>query len=159
LSIQEEFKRITGFELLARQTNCLSDKIERKDWFFNQLAILYFSSPKRFSKLKRKINGWLKREQSETIFVLTGYIYYINEDFKKAKECFLKTITLNSDNLDNWIDLAFTLRHNGEYKISNAILFYYYHLIYYYKYLGLKGCNYAKLKKLTLEIIKRTNAT
>jgi len=155
LDIYQEFKKITGFELLTRQTNYLSDRIERKDSLFSQLAILYFTYPKKFKKLQQKVRDWLRKESSETIFALAGYIYYITEDFNKARKYFLKAISLNPDNLDNWIDLAFSLRHLGEYKISNGILFNYDYLIYYYKYLKLKGCCYSKLKKLVFLIAAR----
>ena len=155
MSIAKEFKDICGFELFTRQTNHLFDRIERKDSLFSQLAILYFSHPRKFNELKRKINDWLKIEQNETIFALAGYICYISEDFKKAKEYFLKTISLNPDNLDNWIDLAFTLRHLCEYRISNGIIFNYDYLMHYYKYLKLYNCSYTKLKRLILEIAKR----
>lgn len=96
-------------------------------------------------------------EQSEIIFALAGYIYYIDEDFIRAKRCFLRAISLNPDNLDNWIDLAFALRHNGEYEISNGIFFNYSYVIYYYKYLKLIGCSYHKLKDLILRIDSHPN--
>lgn len=157
MAIFEEFKNITGLELLSRQTNYLSGYTERKDSLFSRLAVLYFSEQKKFKKLQQKIKVWLKKEKTETIFALTGYTYYISEDYKKAKSCFLKAISLNPDNLDNWIDLAFALRHNGEYEISNGILFNYNYIIHYYKYLKLTDRNYLTLKKLVLEVVKRTH--
>ncbi len=157
LPIPEEFKSITGFQLFTRKTNYLSDRTERKDSIFNQLAILYFFAPKKFNKLKRKIKGWLSKDQSETIFALAGYIYYITQDFNKAKKYFLRNIAINPDNLDNWTDLAFALRHNNEYKISNGMLFHHNFLVYYYKHLKLQGCSYSKLKQLVLEIIRHTD--
>jgi tetratricopeptide (TPR) repeat protein len=156
LTIYEEFKHITGFELFPRQTNCFSDRIKRKDSLFSQLAILYFSDRAKFNKIRLKIKNWLRQERIETIYALAGYIYYICEDFKKAKRYFLKTISLNPNNLDNWIDLAFSLRHLGEYVVSNGIIFNYNYVIYYYKYLKLIGHDYSKLKKLIFEILGRT---
>ena len=82
---------------------------------------------------------------------------FLARNYKKAKSCFLKAISLNPDNLDNWIDLAFALRHNGEYEISNGILFNYNYIIHYYKYLKLTDRNYLTLKKLVLEVVKRTH--
>lgn len=157
LSILEEFKHITSFELITRQTNYPSDRVERKDSLFSQLAILYFSDRQRFKKLQQKVKDWLRKEKSETIFALAGYIYYITEDFNKTRQYFLKAISLNPHNLDNWMDLAFSLRHLGEFRVSNGILFNYDYVIHYYNYLSLRGSNYVKLKKLILEIIKRTN--
>lgn len=157
MSISEEFKSITGFEIFPRRTNFLSDRIERKDPLFSILSILYFSNRKRFKRLLQKIKAWLRKEESETIFALAGYIYYITEDFDKAKRYFLKALSINPDNLDNWVDLAFTLRHLGEYNISNGMLFNFDYLIYYYKYLKLSGCNYSYIRKLVLEIAERTH--
>lgn len=154
MNIPKEFKNITGFDLLSRRINQLSEGIERKDSLFPQLAILYFSNRKRFKKLRQKIRNWLRKEQSETIFALAGYIYYINEDFKKARGYFLKTISLNPDNLDNWLDLAFVLRHIGDTKISEGILFHFDYVIYYYKYLKLFNCDYKTLRNLILKIVK-----
>ena len=68
---------------------------------------------------------------------------------------FLKTISINPDNLDNWMDLAFTLRHLGESLISEGILFYFPYVIHYYKYLKLFDCDYNTLKQLILEISKK----
>lgn len=157
MAIYEEFKRITGFELLPRQTNYLSNRVERKDPLFPQLTIIYFSDPQKFKRCKQRIRLWLKKEHSETTFALAGYIYYIIEDFKKAKNYFLKTVSINPDNLDNWIDLAFSLRQLGEYRVSNGIIFNHNYAIYYYKYLKLVGCSYSKIKKLVLEIMSRAS--
>lgn len=154
MNVLREFKNIAGFELLSRQTNYLSDRIERKDNFFSQLAGLYFSDRKAFQKIQQRIKAWLEREQAETIFALAGYTYYISENFKKAKNYFLKAISLNPDNLDNWLDLAFILRHSGESKISETILFHFDYVIYYYKYLKLFNCNYQTLRNLILEVLR-----
>lgn len=152
MHIQKEFKNITDFDLLPRKTNLLSDREEGKNWLFQKLAILYFNDLKRFKKVQQRAKKWLKKEKSETIFVLLAYINYIIEDFKKSKIYFLRAISLNPDNLDNWLDLAFTLRHLGEYCVSNIIFFNYDYVIYYYKYLKIKGSSYSVLKKLALEI-------
>lgn len=158
VSIPEEFNNIAGFDLPKRQVNYLFDRIERKDPVFSGLARLYCFSPRRFNKLKFKIRSWIKKMPGEETFALAGYIYYISNNFKKAKHCFLRTIALSPDNLDNWIDLAFCLRHNGEDVISNGILFNYQQVSYYYKYLGLAGRGYASLKRLVLEVVKNTDA-
>lgn len=150
----KEFRDRAGFELSLRQTNYLASGIERKDSLFSQLAILYFSDRERFKQLQKKTRGWLSKGRIETVYALAGYIYYIAEDFKKSKACFLKAIQLNPDNLDNWMDLAFTLRHLGDYNISNGIIFNYGYVIYYYKYLKLDSSSYPKLKRLVSEIEK-----
>ena len=114
-----EFINITGFNLLPRITNRLSNRVVKKGYLFDDLAKLYYFKPKRFEKLAQRIDQWLSIDQSETMLVLAGYVYYIVEDFRKARGYFLKAVSLNPDNLDNWIDFAFALRHFGEYKVSN----------------------------------------
>jgi tetratricopeptide (TPR) repeat protein len=156
MPIRESFRDIAGFELLPRQTNYIGDRVERKDSLFTLLAVCYFSDPQRFKKIQGKITGWLRKEQSETTCALAGYVYYIAEDFKKAKKILLKAVSLNPDNLDTWIDLAFALRHNGEYEVSDGIFFNYSYVAYYYKYLKLRGANFSEIKKLVSEIVNRT---
>lgn len=153
--ILKEFYRITNLELKRRLCNSPSDAIYRKDALFDQLTFFYVHNPQNFDKLKKKIDYWLSLEESETIFVLAGYIFYISENFNKAKKYFLKSIQINSRNLDNWIDLAFALRHLGELKISNVILFDFDYVIHYYSYFNLKKCNYAQVKKMILKIKHR----
>ena len=147
-----EFVNITGFNLPPRMTNRLSNRVVRKGYLFDDLAKLYCFKPERFKKLAQKIDQWLCADQSETILVLAGYVYYIVEDFRKARNYFLKAVSLNPDNLDNWIDLAFTLRHFGEYEVSNGILFNFDYAIHYYNRFKLSGCDYATFKKLILKI-------
>lgn len=158
MNITQEFIDITGFKLPIRIANLCSDKVERKDCLFVQLTTLFFSNRSKFIKLKKRVRHWLRKDKTETIIALTGYIYYILEDFETAERFFLKAIYLNPNNLDNWIDFAFTLRHLGDYEVSNGILFNYDYVIYYYKYLKLDDCVYSKIKKLILEINKRVNS-
>lgn len=156
--VQKEFQKIAGFELKKRQTNSLSEKILRKDQLFEKLSRLYFESPKKFEKLSKKILPLIKKKRNldETLLALAGYIYYIKEDFREAKKYFLKCIYLNPENLDNWIDLAFALRHLGEYKLANGILFNFDYLLYYYQFLKLKNPSFSKLKNLILMIFEKS---
>lgn len=155
--IQKKFQKITGFPLRKRQTNHLSEKIIKKDQLFENLARLYFNRPKKFNQLCKKILPLInqKKELDETLLALAGYLYYLQEDFKKSKTFFLKCINLNPQNLDNWIDFAFTLRHLGEDKLANGILFNYDYLIYYYHYFKMINCSFSKLKNLILKISQK----
>lgn len=150
--ILKEFHVITNFWLTRRSCNKLSDAVSRKDPLFDQLTFFYVHNQRDFGKLKKKIDYWLSLERSETIFSLAGYIYHISENFKKAKRYFLKSIQINSKNLDNWIDLAFALRHLGEHEISDVILFDFDYVIYYYNYFDLRKSSYAQVKKMILKI-------
>lgn len=153
--ISKEFYDITHFDLRKRLCNYLTEGIERKDPLFSQLTLFYVYHDKDFYTIKAKIKEWLLWEESETIYALAAYIYYISENFKKAKKYFLKAIRANPRNFDNWIDLAFALRHLGEYKISNVILFDFDYVIHYYSHFNFKKCNYAQIKKMILKIKDR----
>lgn len=159
--IQKEFKKITGFNLESRRTNFLADKIERKDNLFEDLSRLYFDNPLKVKQLEKRLKQWLPLDldkERETLLSLAGYIFYLREKFKKAKEYFLKSIRLNSDNYDNWRDLAFALRHLGEDDIAYGIFFNFKYVIYYYKYFNLQKLDYKELKKLILKIDEKANA-
>lgn len=158
MKISAEFRKITAIPLIERQTNRLADGVARKDMSFEQLTYLFFFNRPKFGVLKKSIRLWLKKEPSETILALAGYIYYIAEDFKKAKKYFFDCVRLNPDNLDNWIDLAFSLRHSGENRVSSAILFHHDYVMYYYKYLNLSECGFVKFRKMALEVNRRANA-
>ena len=157
MTITKEFKKLTGFALHPRHTNNLSLHTERLDSLFTQLAHLHCSKPNSIKLLADKVGYWIKKSPSETLHALAGYVFYIREDFNTAKKHFLKTIALNPDNLDNWIDLAFCLRHLRDEKTSNGILFNYRIVIHYYKYLDLKVCGFIKLKTMIAEITKRVS--
>lgn len=156
--IQKQFQKITGFELKKRQTNSLLEKIVKKDQLFEDLARLYFDKPKKFGQLSKEILPLINQKENpdETLLALAGYLYYIQENFKKAKIYFLKCVNLNPQNLDNWIDLAFTLRHLGNDKLANGILFNYDYIIHYYYFLKLSDCNFLKLKNLISEIYQKS---
>lgn len=159
MDIREEFGKITGFKLSAREVNRFSDEVERKDWLFTKLAHFYFTHPDKFDILKKRVTRWLKLEKSAEILALAGYVYYIAEDFKQARKFFLDVVHWEPDNIDSWIDLAFCLRHLEEYEVSNGIFFNLYYVIHYYKYFKLNNRGrYTKLKNLVLEICKRRAA-
>lgn len=157
--IQKKFKKIAGFKLLLRKTNFLESNLERCDNLFESLSRLYFDCPQKVQQIKKEVGQWLSWEKnSETLLALAGYIFYLIEDFASAKKFFLKAVSVNPDNLDNWRDLAFALRHLGEEEISRAILFNFDYVIYYYNYLGLEASNYRKLKEMILAIQKKAYA-
>jgi len=156
--IQKKFKKITGFYLELRRTNFLEDKRGREDNLLERLSRLYFDCPRKILQLKKDIKKWLLlEEKSETLLALAGTLAYLTEDFKSAKNFFLKAISLNPDNFDNWRDLAFALRHLGKEEESNGIFFNFDYVIYYYKYLGLEGADYKKLKRMILRIQEKAN--
>ena len=132
INFQEEITKIPAFHFKKRVCNHYLKNESRKDSFFSDLAFLYVTNRAFFRKLEKKINNWTKKYPSETSYALMGYVCYIYGNFVAAKRLFLITIRLKPENLDNWIDLAFTLRHLGETKMSNCILFHHDYVIYYF---------------------------
>lgn len=122
--VKKEFLKITGI-LPVHLTNKLGDKTIRKDMVFNLLAEKVFDHPMLLDLLLKKIGGWVASDKTEFVFSLAGYIYYLKEDFAKARDFFLKAIEKNPPNLDNWFDYAFALYHlnEGEQKLAKDILF------------------------------------
>jgi len=156
--IQKQFQKITSFKLIERETNHLSENIHRKDSLFEKLTRFYFDYPEKFARLCQEILPLIEKESNpdETILALVGYLYYLQEKFQKAKIYFLKCVNLNPQNLDNWIDLAFTLRHLGENKLANGILFNYDYLIHYYHFFKLSNCSFSELKNLISKIYQES---
>ncbi len=143
--------------MLKHPINTLTDNVVRKDNYFHVISLLYFSNKKKFMEQSSKVSQDVKNNKTELTYATEGYCCYLKEDFKKASKFFLKTIELNPDNLDNWIDLGFSLRHQGETKMSYAILFHFDHVIKYYKTLEPKVKNFTDLKKMLLLIYAHAN--
>lgn len=122
--VKKELWRITGIFPL-RSTNNLKDKEIRKDVIFPLLSEKVFDHPRLLNILLKKIKKWLYLNRGELTYCLAGYLYYIKEDFRRAKYYLLKAIAKNPQNLDNWFDLAFSLYHLGkaDQKLAKGILF------------------------------------
>ena len=148
--IQHEFKKWTMLFLPERETNRLKDKVHRKDSVFSFLSDKIFDHPQLLIILKKKIKYWLTLNNSETILALAGYIYYLGDDSRKAEGYFCKCVEKNSENIDNWVDLAFSLYHQGDKKnrMAKAILFNLDLFIKKFKTPNYKQCDFASLKKI-----------
>lgn len=148
--IQQEFRRLTLLFLPEREVNKLDDKVYRKDRVFHYLANQIFDHPRLLIVLKKKIKIWLKLNNSETLHALAGYIYYLDNNFLKAENYFYKCVEKTPKNLDNWVDLVFSLYHQGEKKnrVAKNILF---NLDLFIK--KFKISDYKKCSPITLEKI------
>jgi len=149
--MDKEFCEITGFLFGPRLTNRLEAKELRTDRLFQELANLVFDSPEVLTALKSHIDGWLEKECSERTQALAGYIAYLDEDYEKASSAFMKAVTMNPDNLDSWLDLAFSLYHLSD-PLGYAIIFNYDVFISLYREMGVEQCSRESLKQLQAEI-------
>ena len=142
--IQIEFFKLTGITL-SHKTNRLKDRCIRKDRIFEPLAKKIFDNPLLLKLLLYKAKKWDNGENEEPVHALLGYLYYCAEDFKKAQTYFLKTISANPKNLDNWFDLSFSLYHQGINKQNLAIKLF---------FLFDRCVHSVKKKKLTLKYLE-----
>jgi len=145
---------LTLLTLPQRETNKLKDRLQRKDSVFPFLANRVFDHPKLLTILKEKIKYWLKLDNSETVLALAGYIYYLDDNFVKAENYFYKCLKINPENLDNWVDLIFSLYHQGvrKNKIAKAILF---DIDLFMKRLMIrnhKNCSFGVLEKISKDL-------
>lgn len=132
----------------CHRTNRYDDYIERKDCLFSLVTILFYEKPLEFKALLKKVSTSKNKEADEVWFALAGYLYYVNGDYRFSRDCFIRAVALNSDNLDNWFDLAFVLRHLSEYECSDAIIFHHELVRYYYVKITPHENRWEKLKKL-----------
>jgi tetratricopeptide (TPR) repeat protein len=153
--IKKEYRKITGLELIERQTNFIDENIERKDMLFENLSRLAFDRPEKFRILRRKVGLWPASKRNETFWALAGMVHYLGGEFGRARRAFFEALKLNPQNVDNWVDLAFSLRHCGKVKLGVAIFFNLEYLIHYYQYLKLQNPNLKTLENLILEINRR----
>ncbi len=149
-TIQKEFQKITLLPLPKRSVNKLGDKVYRKDKVFGYLSDKIFDYPRLLIVLKRKIKLWLKLNNSETLLALAGYVYYLDNNFLKAEKCFYRCVEKAPMNLDNWVDLVFSLYHQGnrKNKVAKNILFNLDLFTKRFKCLKCEKCNLSALDKI-----------
>ncbi len=137
------------------ETNALDDYTKRKDLCFDFLIRLYFRDAKEFSLLRRHLPVLLKRNRGEEwVLACAGYVAYLGQDYEAACRWFLKAIEANPVNLDNWMDLAFALRHAGDAETSTGILFNFDYVLYYARTFGLPGRGLAGLSAFVRKIVR-----
>ena len=124
-TIKREFRRLTLLPLPTREINRLGDKVHRKDSVFPLLSNKIFDHPRLLQLLKKKIQYWVRLDDSETLLALAGYIYYLDDNFANAEKYFYRCIDSESENIDSWVDLVFSLYHQNDKKngLAKAILF------------------------------------
>lgn len=99
----------------------------RGSGLFDALGERIFDHPQLLTLLKKKVPFWLARDTSLFTLALAGYIFYIAEDYQKAESFFLKALQKDRRNLDHWLDLAFSLYHQGLSKQALAREIFFHH--------------------------------
>ncbi len=120
--VARQFADLVGVALPVRVTNEVANRCERADLTVALLADRAFDEEGFVARLTRQAVVWQRRCDCETTRALLGYAAYLRRDFGRAATCFMTCISLNSRNLDNWIDLAFACNHAGN-PLGRRILF------------------------------------
>lgn len=120
--MRQQFRTLMGFELPVHPTNTLDAGCVRLDLVFEGVADSLYRQPSRAEALWRFAQAWLARCNCELTRALAGYVAYCREDYPRATIHFLSAVAANPHNLDNWVDLAFSLIHQGD-RLGLDLLF------------------------------------
>ncbi len=147
-----DYHMITGLTLNQRMTNCLEDRVHRKDCEFSSLAFFFYDHRDRIPLMKIKLTYHMAQQETELVYALMAYVHYIGEEFSEALPLFLRCITKNPENLDNWLDCAFCL-HHLENEYACHILYNYDEFIRLYKEMQFSRCDLSVLHKIYARIL------
>jgi tetratricopeptide (TPR) repeat protein len=107
------------------ETNTSEKRLTRGNYILAALAEKVFDHPRLLELLEKKIKLWLAEDNSAFTLALAGYIAYLGERYSRAESFFLKALQKDPENIDLWMDLAFSLFHQNEkkQKLAHDILF------------------------------------
>ena len=117
--MSDEFHRLfeaaAGFPLPQRVVNTPEMRLPRTDHVFQRLAELIYIKPAAGRLLRRRLAGWLRRwPRREYVWAVAGYVAYCERRYGDAEKAFFRAVQLEPRNVDDWLDLALTLRHQGD---------------------------------------------
>lgn len=88
------------------------------------IARFAHGNPAGLATLKKETLSHLKRHKDDCNHTyILGHIYYVEENYAAAEECFKKCARLNKSAAHYRTALAFVYRHQGRYEESDDILF------------------------------------
>lgn len=149
--VARQWAELSGRPLMVRRTNRLEDRCERLDTTFFFAAECAFEDPTFLDRAARLSAQWLARCNCETTRAIAGYVAYLRKDFARAATCFLACIAENPQNLDNWVDLAFALNHQGN-PLGRHILFNHDEYIRRFAASGERMCTLSRLASIRASI-------
>lgn len=149
--VSREFTALTGLRLPAREANRLGDRVTRKDTLFNRLARFAFDHPERVEALVEWTRARARKFDCPQLWELHGYASYLAEDWREAAHAFMRSLELDPENLDTWLDLAFSLIHLGV-SLGTEILFDHDQFIRLYREERPPRCDLFTLQRLARRI-------
>lgn len=149
--IARQWMELVGTALTERRANRLEARVERQDSLFFVLAERAFDDAPFVERLERLSQQWLRRCPCATTRAIAAYAAYLRGDFKRAAVLLQACISDAPDDLDNWIDLAFTLNHLGD-PLGRHILFNHDEYVRRYAAQGEGRCTLERLRALHADI-------
>ncbi len=120
--VAAEFYELTGWLLPERLANRLEEGQPRLDSVFQTLSLWGFDHPEHLEVTRQWAREMVQRRPEPRTFELLGYLEYLSHDWSAAARAFMRSLDLEPENLDAWVDLAFSLKHAG-LPLGEAILF------------------------------------
>jgi len=130
-NIQNEIEEILGFPLIRRDFLIGENKV--KDEYIKQNIFFRNIEKQKIDKAISLIEKYLDDvEKNEIILACLGYLYMYKEDYNKSINCFLKTVSINPDNVNNWIDLSDLYELSGDRGTAKVLSLNYTELVNLY---------------------------
>ncbi len=120
--LAEEFRERTGWSLPGRRPNRLEEGQPRLDVTFQMLSGWCFDNPGALEPLRDWARDLVGRHPRPRAFEVLGYLEYLARDWNAAARAFMRSLDEEPENLDAWVDLAFSLKHAG-LALGESILF------------------------------------
>lgn len=149
--VARQWVDLVGTPLGERRANRLEARVERHDNLFFVLAERAFIDPPFIERLERLSQQWLRRCPCATTRAIAAYAAYLRSDFSRAAVMFQACISDAPDDLDTWIDLAFTLNHLGD-PLGRHILFNHDEYVRRYALQAEGRCTLHRLRALRYDI-------
>ncbi|MBI2134845.1 hypothetical protein HYU09_02565 [Candidatus Woesearchaeota archaeon] len=110
INLESKWNEIFSYDLLQRFYNKDDELKTAINKAINILTMLIKSN-----------NG--NNKQISDHFSLLGNMYYIMGDFNKSIGCFMKSLSYNKNDLTGWVELMFSIRAYGDFRIFEDIIF------------------------------------
>lgn len=126
-----ELENFLGFSTNRLEINLQSRWAQNEIFSYDLLQRFYSKDDELKTAIKKTTNVLTilvksnnsNNKQISNYFSLLGNMYYILGDFSKSIGCFIKSLSYNKNDLTNWVELMFSLRSNGNFKVFEDLMF------------------------------------
>lgn len=126
-----ELENFLGFSTNRLEINLQSRWAQNEIFSYDLLQRFYNKDDELKMAIKKTTNVLAiliesnnsNNKQISNYFSLLGNMYYILGDFNKSIGCFIKSLSYNKNDLTSWVELMFSLRSNGNFKVFEDLMF------------------------------------